>query len=270
MRCGRAVVRGWLILDVAMIFCAMILGAPAAAWAQSGSGGGERAEARLFQRFVEDASVVPGGWLEAQYSYENLNDGTRHRIGPIIAFRLGHDVEAGLRFGYEKLSLDGLPDGSGVSDIDLYAKYRFPGAASRFALGVLYKAPTAEKDKGIGTGSSDFELFGAVRSDLHAVSLVANAGVRFNGSTDPPFAATKDSFLFGAGILLPAASAATFSIEASYETRRFAGVHTDGRLTLGVQTFGIAGRGGFRGAIGIPLTDGAPDLNLIAGVYLVY
>jgi hypothetical protein len=270
MRSGRAVVRAWSIRGGATILVAMILGAPVAVWAQSGSGGEERGEARLLQRFVEDAGIVPGGWIEAQYSYENLNEGTRHRIGPIIAFRLGQDVEAGLRFGYERLSLDGLPDGSGVSDIDIFAKYRLPGAGSRFALGGLFKIPTAEKDKGIGTGSSDLELFGSVRSDLQSVSLVGNAGVRLNGGTDPPFPPSEDSFLVGGGLLLPATPAATFSIEASYETRRFKGAHADGRLTLGVQTFGAARRGGFRGGIGIPLTDGAPDLNLIGGLYLVY
>jgi hypothetical protein len=272
MRRGRAVLTAGLVLCGAMALGSSVpAGAqPAPAEAEPTPGGTERGDARLFQRFVEDAAVVPGAWVEAQYSYENLNQGTRHRAGPIIAFRLGKDVEAGLRFGFEWLSVDGGPDGSGFSDLDIYAKYRFPGAASRFALGALFKAPTGDEENGIGTGSSDIEVFGAFRSDFKAVSLVANAGVRSNGGTDPPFADAQDSFLLGGGILLSATSAATFSVEASYETRRLAGAHADGRLTIGVQTFGPAGRGGFRGAIGIPLTDGAPDLNLLAGVYLVY
>jgi hypothetical protein len=268
MRCGPRI-----LVTLAVVCAAILVESPALAQspAASAAAAPDRGGSRLFQRFVEDAGIVPGGWIEGQYSYQNLPDGTLHSVGPVIAFRLTDDVEAGLRFAYERLATHNGPDGSGFSDIDLYAKYRLPvGATPRFALGAIVKAPTADKDKGLGTGSTDVELFGALRSDLPNVTLVANAGVRLAGGADPPMPETKDSILLGGGVLLPVSPDFTFSIEGSYESRRFAGTHADGRLTLGVQTFARGGRGGFRGAVGIPLTDGAPDIQIIAGAFVVY
>ena len=269
---GKTVLAILLPVILFLVVVPVLLGPPALAQSspRPGAGGPDRGSSRLFQRFVEDAGIVPGGWIEARYSYENLPEGRQHTLGPVVAFRLGDDVEAGLRFGFLDVSGREGPDGSGLSDIDLYGKYRLEGRSPQFALGALLKVATAEEEEGLGTGANDVELFGAYRAELAAVTLVANAGVRFNGDTDPPLAPTKDSLLLGGGILLPAAPAATFSIEASYETRRLQGDHADGRLTIGIQTLGPTDRGGFRAALGIPLTDGAPDLQLIVAGYLVY
>ena len=231
---------------------------------------GDRNDRRLFQRFIEDAAVSSGGWAEVQYRYENLPGGTVHFIGPLVAFKVVRDVEAGLRFGWTDVRPDTGPSGSGLSDLDLYAKYRFPGGRSRTALGALLKFPTADENKGLGTGARDAELFAAWRADLDAVSFTANAGFRFNGDPDAPLPHTNDTLLFGGGILLPATARLTIVIEGSYETNRIEGAADDGRLTLGVQSRGRRGRGGWRGAVAIPLKDGAPDSELIAGAFLTY
>src|SRR5207245_202125 len=225
---------------------------------------------RLFQRFIEDAAVIPGGWVEGQYRYEKSSDGSSHFAGPLIAFKVARDVEAGLRFGFLDVRPDRGPSNSGTSDIDLYAKYRLPGGPGRFALGVLAKAATADETKGLGTGKPDYEIFGAYRVDLEAVSLVANTGVRFNGQPDPPSQSSTDSYLVGGAILLPTSQRPTFVIEGSYETERLHGGKDDGRLTLGFQSYGEGRRGGFRGAVGFPMTNGAPDLELLFGAFLTY
>ncbi len=243
-------------------------GPPGAAYARKNLG--DRNDRRLFQRFVEDAAVSTGGWAEVQYRYENLPDGKAHFIGPLVAFRVVKDVEAGLRFGWTDVRPDTGPNGSGLSDLDLYAKYRFPGGRSRTAAGALLKLPTADEDKGLGTGARDAELFAAWRADLEAVSITANAGFRFNGDPKAPLPHTNDTLLLGGGILLPASARLTIVIEGSYETNRIEGAADDGRLTLGVQSRGRRGRGGWRGAVAIPLKDGAPDSELIGGAFLTY
>ena len=102
------------------------------------------------------------------------------------------------------------------------------------------------------------------------MSITANAGFRFNGDPDAPLPHTNDTLLFGGGVLLPASPRLTIVIEGSYETNRIEGAADDGRLTLGVQSRGRRGRGGLRGAVAIPLKDGAPDSELIAGAFLTY
>ncbi|HEU4401996.1 MAG TPA: hypothetical protein VFT43_07805 [Candidatus Polarisedimenticolia bacterium] len=243
---------------------------PAAPAPRARSRATERGERRLFQRFVEDAAIIPGGWLEAQYRYDNFDNGSVHRVGPLVAFKLVDNIEAGLRFGF----IDSRPDAgsseSGISDIDLYAKYRLPGARSRFAVGTLVKTPTADDTRGLGTGKTDLELFGAFRADLEAVTLTANAGVRFNGNPAPPLPSIEDTVFVGAAVLLPASPQLTFVIEGTYESRTIKGTGADGRLTLGLQSFGPERRGGFRGAVALPLSDGAPNYQVLLGAFLVY
>ena len=231
---------------------------------------GDRNDRRLFQRFIEDAAISSGGWAEMQYRYDNLPDGRDHFIGPLVAFKLVKDVEAGLRFGWLDVHPGTGPRGSGLSDLDLYAKYRFPGGRARTAVGALVKLPTADETEGLGTGERDAELFAAWRADLEAVSITANAGFRFNGDPDAPLAHRNDTLLLGGGILLPASPRLTIVIEGSYETNRIKDAADDARLTLGMQSRGPWGRGGFRGAVAIPLKDGAPDGEVILGAFLTY
>jgi len=230
----------------------------------------ERSDRRLFQRFVEDAAVSSGGWVEMQYRFDNSGNGSQHILGPVVAFKIVNDVEGGLRFGWQDVNPDPGPNESGLSDIDLFAKYRFSGGRARTAVGALLKLPKADENKGLGTGREDFELFGAWRADLDAVSIVANAAIRLNGNPDPPLPPTDNSILVGGALLLPASARLTFVIETTYESRRFEGASSDARLTLGAQARGQRGRGGLRGAIAVPLSDGAPDYQLIAGAFLTY
>jgi hypothetical protein len=233
------------------------------------AGAADREGRRLFQRFVEDAAIVPGGWIEGQLIYTNLPRGDRTFAGPLIAFRMAPTLEAGLRFGWLDVDPDSGRGGSGFSDVDLYLKYRLPrGGVHRLAFGALIKAPTADDEEGLGTGETDVEIFGAYRADLPAVTLVLNAGARYNG--DPPVAETENSILFGGGVLMPATPRLTFIIEGSYETERFEGGEDDGRLITGLQLMGRGRRGGFRGALALPLTDGAPDYEIIFGALFTY
>jgi len=233
-------------------------------------GVGDRNERRLFQRFVEDAAVSTGGWVEMQYRYDNLADGSRHFLGPNVAFKIVDDIEGGLRFGWQDVNPDSGSNESGLSDIDLYAKYRFPGGRSRTAVGALVKLPSADENRGLGSGKRDIEMFAAWRADLEAVSISANAGIRFNGNPAAPLPATDDSFLVGGAILLPASARLTFVIEATFETERLEGAGDDARLTLGFQARSRKGHGGLRGGVAVPLSDGAPDYQVIAGAYLAY
>jgi len=230
----------------------------------------ERNERRLFQRFVEDAAISTGGWIELQYRFDNLQDGTQHFLGPLVAFKIVNDFEGGLRFGWQDVNPDSGPNESGFSDIDLYAKYRFPGNRSRTAVGGLVKLPKGDEEKGLGTGKEDFEVFFAWRADLDAVSIVANVAARYNGNPEPPLPSSSNSALVGGALLLPVSARETFVIEATFETERVEGATNDARLTLGLQHRGRQRKGGLRGAVAIPLSDGAPDYQVIFGVYATY
>jgi hypothetical protein len=226
---------------------------------------------RLFQRFAEDAAIVPAGWVEGQFVYTNpAGDGTNEFLGGQFAFGVTDQVEAGLRLGWGHVDASDGPDGSGLSDIDIYGKYRFHGSASRCAVGALIKAATGDEDKGLGTGATDVEAFGACRADLQAVTVVGNAGLRYNGATDPPLPDAKNSMLLGGGLLMPVAPQVTLIIEATWESERLDGAGADARLTIGAQYGGPAPGLGFRGALAAPLSQGAPDFQVLFGAVYTY
>lgn len=231
----------------------------------------DRDARRLFQRFAEDAAIIPGGWMEGFLSFEHFESGVeRVFLEGQFAFNIAEDNEMGLRLGFEWLDDDDSGfDGEGIADIDVWFKHRFAGS-SPCAIGGLLKLPTADEDEGLGTGKADFEFFGACRANLEAVTFTANAGARYNGDPDPPFPDSDASLLAGVGAIFPVGREISIVLEGSYETERLDGVGSDGRLTIGMQ--GVATRPGFgfRGAVALPLTDTAPDYQVFFGAVYLY
>jgi hypothetical protein len=232
---------------------------------------GYRDGRRLFQRFAEDSAIITGGWIEGVFNYDNEADGAqRFFAGGQFAFRLGEQAEAGLRLGWAKQDSDDGPHGSGLDDIDIYGKFRFRGAGRRCAAGGLVKVATGDEEQGIGTGATDVEGFFACRGDFAAVTLAGNLGARYNGDPDPPLPQANASMLAGGALIIPAGARTTFVIEATWESERLDGAGSDARLTLGYSGAGPEEGFGFRGAIALPLADGAPDYEVLFGAVWVY
>jgi hypothetical protein len=245
---------------------------PQPAHAQPKPGQPDRDARRLFQRFAEDAAIIPGGWVEGRFSWEHFDGGgDRFLLGGLFAFRVGESVELGLDFGYEDVDLK-EPDlsGSGLSDIDFYGKYRLAGGTSPCALGALAKIPTADETKGLGTGKFDVEGFAACRADLSAVTLTGNLGLRYNGSPDPPFPDSQASVLAGAGLIFPMGKRMSMVLEGTWESERLDGAKNDARLTLGLQGNASRPGWGLRGAVAFPLNDSVLDYQVLFGAVYLY
>ena len=232
----------------------------------------QRDAQRLFQRFAEDAAIIPGGWVEGRFSWEHFDGGgDRFLLGGLLAFRVTEGVEVGLDFGYENVDLKEFDlSGSGLSDIDLYGKYRLSGGTSPCALGGLVKIPTADETKGLGTGALDVEGFAACRADLSALTLTGNLGARYNGSPDAPFPDSQASVLAGAGLIFPVGRRMSFVLEGTWESERLDGAKNDARLTLGVQGNPVRPGWALRGAMALPLNDSALDYQGLFGAVYIY
>jgi hypothetical protein len=237
---------------VGALAAALVLAAASAtplhAQAPAGAAAGDRDGRRLFQRFAQDAAIMPGGWIEGVFTYANQPDeAERFFVGGRLAFQMGARGEAGLRLGWARQETVDGPDGSGLDDIDVYGKYRFRGA-----------------------GGTDVEGFFACRADFAAVTLAGSLGARYNGDPDPPLPPANASLLAGGAILIPAGARTTFVIEGTWETERLDGAGTDSRLTLGYSGAGPDPGFGMRGAIALPLASGAPDYEILFGAVWVY
>ena len=228
----------------------------------------DRSTLRLFERFIQDAVETPT-WTEFRYRYDNLEDSTGHFISPILVTRIVPRFEAGIRFGFLNVNSETQPDGSGLSDMEIFLKF-VPGSnrARRWGWGGVLKIPTGDEQEGLGTGRADLELFGAWRLDAPAATLTANGAFRYTGSADTAAGETQHLFILGTGLIVPTSARTATVLEIVYETERFeGGVGESTSLTAGLQVTERRGRGGIRAAVGLPLTDGAPDLTLMGSVY---
>ena len=227
---------------------------------------------RLFLAFAQDAAIVPSQWWEGQVEYD---DGAKDipvdvlLARAVVAFQPFRNIEVGGRVGFGTTDTDpSLPDGSGATDLDAYAKYYFGGAADKadFTAGALVTVPTGDDNVGLGYNAFAVEAFGAARYRLQSAVIGGHVGVRFNGDGDllgfPLDGQT--SFELGVMALVPMGSAFSFVGEAQIETERFDGFDSAADLLVGAN-WKAFGRGMIRGAVGIGLTDSSPNFRAIVG-----
>jgi hypothetical protein len=224
---------------------------------------------RLFLSFAQDAALVPSQWWEAQAEYSDgkNTDPNIFTVRGVVAFRPVKTLEVGGNVGFGNASATPpIPGGSGATDLDAYAKWVFPDAATNtdFDAGILLTVPTGDDTAGLGYNSFSSQLFGAVRYRLEQVVIGANLGVRYNADGDYQGVPLngKASFDLAFSALFPLANRVSLVGEFRYETERFADIGANTQLLAGIN-WRAFGRGMFRGAVAGGLTDGAPNYRLL-------
>jgi hypothetical protein len=223
---------------------------------------------RLFLSFAEEATLVDRQWWEGQAEIQDGSGYDARILRGVAAFQPWDGVEFGGRVGFGDTSLPGaLPDGSGATDLDAWAKYHFgSGGKTEFAGGGVATVPTGDDTAGLGQDAFSFGAFGSMRYHGDRFVFAGNLGVRGNGD-GRIFGVDlngETSITAGAGVLVPTNRNLTFVGELRYESERFSGFDSDTRLLGGIN-LGVGTGGVFRAAIAFGLTDGAPDGQLIAG-----
>lgn len=234
---------------------------------------------RFFQFFVEDAAIVPTQWWEGQlrfisdgqYRSFNVPDSDTLAISPIVAFSPRDDFEIGAILSVEDIDYDSPllneKSGSGLSDTDIYGKYRIKKEPFELTFGVLATLPTGDEDEGRGTGKLNVELFGAARKSIeHGMIINGVFGFRLNRDATLLGVAdldAKTSIILGGGFIYPMTQTLALSGEISIESERYENADTDIRVTPGLQ-FKAFKNSLMRVGLGVGLTDGAPDFEAIA------
>ncbi len=224
---------------------------------------------RLFLSFAEEATLVDRQWWEGQAEFLDGSGFDARILRGIAAFQPWAQVEFGGRVGFGSTSLPGTaPDGSGATDLDLWAKYHFgTGRKTEFAGGGVATIPTGDDAVGLGFDSFAIGAFVSLRHRGNRFVYTGNIGINSNGDGQV-FGSSlngETSFTAAGGILIPTNSRLTFVGEARYESERFDGSDSDTRLLGGINLGVGKGGGVFRAALALGLTDGAPDGQLIAG-----
>jgi hypothetical protein len=227
---------------------------------------------RLFLSFVEDTAMAENWRIEGQIGFASQDPGdpVGAQLVGMVQFDAIPRIEFGGRIGY--LGADtpaDVPDGNGLSDTDLWAKF-YLGPRwmrhSEYSFGGLVTLPTGNQDNLQSFDALRSKLFFAMRYSFPSVILSANAGVRFNASGDlhgiPLEGKTAGSL--GVAAIVPIGAKFAVIGELTYEGERFEGSEADSRLLAGVNWKALPW-GVVRFAVGGGLTDGAPDAQFVAG-----
>lgn len=241
------------------------------AWGQSTGRTVTSSSDRLFLNFIEDGIVVDNQWWEGQVELVDGEVVDATLVRGIVAFRPWVDIEVGGRVGFGETDAPGtIPDGTGATDLDAWAKYYFNNTGdsnTEFAVGAIVTIPTGDDTAGLGMDAFSAGVFGAMRYRLGIGIATGKVGVRTNGNGrqfGSPEVDGEVSPSVGVGLIAPWTDRVSFIAEANWEAKRFEGGDSDTRVLGGI-SWRAASRGIVRAAVAFGLTDGAPDAQLIAG-----
>jgi hypothetical protein len=230
---------------------------------------------RFYLAFVEDATVVDRQWWEGQLSYADFDRGKTIALVGVVAFQPWVDWEIGGSVGFGDTSIDGTGlDGSGATDLDIYAKYHLGGGGdNEFGVGGVITVPTGDETAGLGSDAFGGSAFGAYRRRMKRAIFAAHAGVQFNGS-GRRFAETADrdgetAAQVGFGVIYPFSDNVSGVAEFDFRDGRLEGDKANSQLLGGVN-WRVGGRGTIRGALSFGLADGAPDFAVVGGYAAVF
>ena len=216
---------------------------------------------------VDDADPVDPGLLETEWGAAYGEDGGDQACEAAVGLTYGvrPDWEIGLGFGGVRAEADGATE-SGAADTVLAAKWRYAGAdgAFRQALVPSVKVPTADEDKGLGSGEPDYDLtwIGSL-SVGEAVGLHLNAGYTCIG--EPSGESLGDIVHGGVAADWQTGESVQWVAEVYAEDEQVSGADTLVAFTAGLRwtpranlTLDVAG--------GAPIAGEGPDFAVTAGL----
>lgn len=227
---------------------------------------------RLFLAFVQDAAIVPSQWWEGQIEYVNGGNeipADAFIVRGVVAFQPVKYLEVGGKFGLGNTNTDPpLPEGTGATDLDIFAKYLFHNVSDHldFTAGVDATIPTGDDNVGLGFNSFAAQAFGGMRYTMESAIIGGHVGVRFNGdgSIFGADLAGKTSFELGVHVLFPMANQVTITGEAQIETARFDGMDSTAQIVGGVN-WKAWQRGLLRASLAAGLTNATPNFRVLVG-----
>jgi len=225
---------------------------------------------RLFRSFVEDTAITKRYRLETQFQRQegdSIDRGLMNLIGA-AQFESIPNVEFGARLSVVGANSISGSGGDGIGDTGLWAKYVLgPTSESRheLAFGAVATLPTGSDDDGAGFDSTASRLFFAGRREVPWGVLTSNLNLTFNGDGKIFGLGLSGQTAFGlnVGVIAPLSYRFTVVGEVGYQSERFSGFGAETVVLGGVNM--LLKEGSIRGALGLGLSDGSPDVEVTVG-----
>jgi hypothetical protein len=225
---------------------------------------------RLFRSFVEDTAITERYRLETQFQRQEGDSIDRGLMNLIGSAQFGSipNVEFGAKLSLVGVNTVSGSGGDGLGDTDLWAKYVIgPTSDNRheLAFGTAVTVPTGSDSDGAGFDSIASKLFFAGRREISWGVLTGNVGLSFNGDGKIFGLGLSGQTAFGLniGLIAPVTYRLTVVGEAGYRSERFAGFDAEAVILGGVNV--LLKEGSIRGALGLGLSDGSPDVEVTVG-----
>ncbi|NOY60576.1 MAG: hypothetical protein GXO75_16830 [Calditrichaeota bacterium] len=235
----------------------------------------------LFQNFMRDATITSTPYGEGGLSYSNYNYYNNFSLGaqggyPVMPEML--EVNASLNF--VSFSPDQGDGQSGLSDLLVSGRYKIVSDNVHIAAGGFITLPIGKEE--VGAGKLNFGAFGALRYPLeNGMIITGTLGLDFyetkkyegggykivNGI--PVIEELKEkteyenTLVLGGGVIYPVNDQLSAVGELNLHTQG------DYMLLSGGADYVLNSNSRVRGALGIGLDSGAPDLQLLAS-YLIF
>ncbi len=229
---------------------------------------------RLFQSYYRDAPITNYTFIDGGLTYNSFDPSSilniEARGGYAVNPKL--DITAGLGFLSYNYGVKGVDNQSGLSDLIAVVKYNLVPEKTKISVGGFVTAPIGKEE--VGQGNLNFGAFGALRHPLsNGMVITANAGLDFyetttitggtyNWQTGEIEGAKEETdyesaFIIGGGAIYPLNEVTNIIGELVLRTKY------DYMMLSGGVDYLLNMGGHLRGALGIGLDDGAPDLSLM-------
>lgn len=230
---------------------------------------------RMFRSYAEDTAIVDHFRLEAQVQRQEgdaFDRGLMNVIGT-ASFKAIPAVEFGAKLSLVGVNTNNSMSGDGLGDTDLWAKYALGATQDsrhELAFGAVVTLPTGSDSKGAGFGSTGSKLFAAARREFSAGVFTGNVNLTFNGDGEFFDASLEGKTALGVnfGVIVPWTFRLAFVGEVGYATERFEDWGAEAGVLGGVNV--LLKEGSIRGALGLGLDDGSPDVELTVGYAFLF
>ncbi|MBN1561178.1 hypothetical protein JW998_13070 [candidate division KSB1 bacterium] len=239
-------------------------------------------EVHLFQNFYRDATIASNPYGEAFLNYSSYEYGSMFAMGVQGGYGITPVLELNANLGYASFNPEQGDGTSGLTDPTVAGRYLvFNQNNLRIAAGGLVTLPIGAEEAGYG--HLNFGAFGATRYTLsNGMAITGTVGLDFYETIDyeyiPPTFENgqlvggtfeekteyKNSLLLAGGLIYPATDVLAIVGELLFITDRDYGM-----LSGGVDYL-VQANGRVRGAIGLGIDDGAPDVMLMVSYLMSF
>lgn len=213
------------------------------------------ASVHSLQNFFRDATLDTRAYGEGLFEYASYDFASAIQFGAQASAPIAERLQLGGRLSFLSFSPDEGDGESGLADILVSGRYSFRSdSPTRFAAGASLTLPVGSED--IGEGNTDIGLFGAVRHPASPqLDILGTVGLDFLEQGND----RETSLSLGGGVAYASTAQITWIGELSLQTEG------DYALLSGGIDYATTTAGHLRGAVGLGLDDGAPDVMIHLG-----